>query len=163
MLNNRDVEEKKKKKSIPNEDEIFKSLNHLVRRDIIKFLGEGPLSFTEIKNKIESIDSPTLSYHLKSLELLLRQEGKEYELSEIGGATFNLLSKTDESVRITRYKRRFLYAYIITVFCWISASTILPFILVADLGPFTVLYISIIITIISTINEIIIWTLSKKY
>lgn len=163
MLNNRDVEEKKKKKSIPNEDEIFKSLNHQVRRDIIKFLGERQLSFTEIKNKIESIDSPTLSYHLKSLELLLRQKGNKYELSGIGGAAFNLLSKTDESVRISRYKRRFLYAYYITVFCWISASTIVPFILVADLGLFTALYISIVITIISTINEIIIWNLRKNY
>jgi DNA-binding transcriptional ArsR family regulator len=163
MALNRDVEEKKYKKSILNEDEIFKSLNHQVRRDIIKFVGEQPLSFTAIKNKLESIDSPTLSYHLKSLELSLRQKDNKYELSEIGEAAFNLLSKTDESVRISRYKRRFLYAYYVNVICWLSASTIIPFIIGADLGFWTITYVNIVITIISTINYIIVWTLRKKY
>jgi len=158
-----DIEEKKKKKSIINEDDIFKSLNHQVRRDIVKYLGEEPLSFTEIKNNIDPVDSPTLSYHLKSLELLLIQKGNTYELSEIGEAAFNLLSKTDESVRISRYKRRFLYAYYVNVICWISASTIIPFIIGANLGFWTITIVNIVITIISTINYIIVWTLRKKY
>jgi len=55
------------KKSIIDEDALFKSLDHQVRRDIIKYLGQNPLSFTEIINNLESVDSPTLSYHLKSL------------------------------------------------------------------------------------------------
>jgi len=163
MVNIREIEDKKRKKSILNEDEIFKSLNHQVRRDIVKFLGEEPLSFTEIINNLEPIDSPTLSYHIKSLQPLLIQKENKYELSEIGEAAFNLLSKTDESVRISRYKRKFLYAYIVTVFCWISASTIIPFIIAADLGLFTIISINIVITIISTINEIIIGILRKKY
>jgi DNA-binding transcriptional ArsR family regulator len=163
IRSNRDIEDSKKKKSNLNEDDIFKSLNHQVRRDIVKFLGEGPTSFTAIKNKINSIDSPSLSYHLKNLEPLLIQKGNKYELSDIGGAAFNLLSKLDETVRISRYKRRFLYAYIITVFCWICASTIIPFVITAELGFFTPLYCVIVITIISTINEIIIWNLRKKY
>lgn len=153
----------KKKKSVIDEDEIFKSLSHQVRRDIIKFLGENPLSFTEIKKNLEPIDSPTLSYHLKSLQLLLIQKSNKYELSEIGEAAFNLLSKTDESVRISRYKRRFLYAYYVNVICWLSASTIIPFIIGADLGFWTINYVNIVITIISTINYIIVWTLRKKY
>ncbi|MFX1309982.1 MAG: ArsR/SmtB family transcription factor, partial [Promethearchaeota archaeon] len=115
MSNNKDIEEKKRNKFIIDEDEIFKSLNHQVRRDIVKFLGENPLSFTEIKNNIVAIDSPTLSYHIKSLQPLLKQKANQYELSEIGEAAFNLLSKTDESVRISRYKRRFLYAYYVNV------------------------------------------------
>lgn len=157
------LDEKKKKKSVIDEEEIFKSLNHQVRRDIIKSLGESPLSFTEIKNSLEFIDSPTLSYHIKSLQPLLIQKENKYELSEIGDAAFNLLSKTDQSVRISRYKRKFLYAYCVTVICWISASTIIPLILIADLGYWTIMFINIVITIIFTINSIIVWTLRKKY
>ena len=160
---NINIDKEDKKKSMMDEEEIFKSLNHQVRRDIVKFLGEEPLSFTEIKIHLEPVDSPTLSYHLKSLQPLIRQKENKYELSDIGEAAFNLLSKTDESVRISRYKRKFLYAYIVTVICWISASTIIPFIITADFGFWTVLYVVIIITIISTINEIIIWRLRKKY
>lgn len=157
------LEEKKSRKSVIDEDEIFRSLSHQVRRDIVKYLGEEPLTFTEIKNYLELIDSPTLSYHLKSLQPMLMQKENKYELSEIGNAAFNLLSKTDESVRISRYKRKFLYAYIVTVISWIMAMTIIPFIVTADLGFFTAAYINIIITIISTINEVIIWNLRKKY
>jgi len=156
-------DEKRKKKLVIDEDEIFKSLNHKLRRNIVKFLGEEPLLFTDIKNKVEPIDSPTLSYHLKSLQPLLIQKENKYELSEIGEAAFNLLSKTDESVRISRYKRKFLYAYYVTVICWISASTIIPFIIGADLGFWTITYVNIVITIISTINYVIVWTLRKKY
>ena len=73
------------------------------------------------------------------------------------------MSKTDESVRISRYKRRFLYAYYVNVVCWISAMTIIPFIVSANLGFWTITVINIVITIISTINYIIVWTLRKKY
>jgi len=93
--------EKRKKNSFIDEDEIFKSLSHQVRRNIIKILGENRLSFTEIINNLEPVDSPTLSYHLKSLQPLLQQKTNKYELSEIGEAAFNLLSKTDESIRIS--------------------------------------------------------------
>jgi len=163
MVINGRSDEKRKNKSYIEEDEIFKSLSHLVRRDIVKYLGENALSFTGIMNNLESIDSPTLSYHLKSLQLLLIQKESKYELSEIGEAAFNLLSKTDQSLRISRYKRKFLYAYYVTVICWISASTIIPLIIAADLGFFTTIFINIVITIISTINYIIVWTLRKKY
>ena len=163
MVVNTESSEKRKMKSNIEEDEIFKSLSHQVRRDIIKFLGEIPLSFTEIKDNLGPVDSPTLSYHLKSLQPLLRQKTNKYELSEIGEAAFNLLSKTDESVRISRYKRKFLHAYYATVICWISAATIIPFIIAADIGFFTTIFINSLITIISSINYVIIWTLRKKY
>ncbi|MFX1391164.1 MAG: ArsR/SmtB family transcription factor [Promethearchaeota archaeon] len=156
--------EKKKVSTIINEDEIFKSLGHQIRSDIIKLLGENPLSFTEIKNKTTVVDSPTLSYHLKSLGLLLMQKENKYELSAIGEAAFNLLSKTDESVRISRYKKKFMYAYIATVFCWISASFIIPFIIAAEFDlVITSISVNLVITAISTINEVLISILRKKY
>ncbi|MFX1567109.1 MAG: ArsR/SmtB family transcription factor [Promethearchaeota archaeon] len=163
MVANVDSDEKGKKEFIIVEDEIFKSLGHQIRRDIVKTLGENPLTFTEIKHNLDSIDSPTLSYHLKSLQPLLTQKVNKYELSHIGEAAFNLLSKTDESVRISRYKRKFLYAYYVTVICWVCASTIIPFIISADLGFWTITYVNIFITIISTVNYVVLWTLRKKY
>ena len=55
-----------------NEDEIFKSLAHKLRRKIIKEIGNSKkLLFSEIRKRLKPIDSPTLSYHLKSLETLL--------------------------------------------------------------------------------------------
>lgn len=157
------LDERIKQNSVMNEDEIFKSLSHQVRRDIVKILGENPLTFTEIKRNLDPIDSSTLSYHLKNLQPLLTQKGNRYELSHIGEAAFNLLSKTDESVRISRYKRKFLYAYYVTVICWVSASTVIPFIISADLGFWKITYVNIFITIISTINYVVLWTLRKKY
>ena len=154
---------KNRLENILNEDDIFKSLGHQVRRDIIKYLGEDPLSFSQLKDKLESIDSPALSYHLKSLQPLLRQKDNKYELSEIGDAAFHLLSKTDESVNISRIKRRFQYAHIGTILSWIAASTIIPFIVAADLGVLTIVSIIIVISVISTINETIIGVLRKKY
>ena len=163
MVVNVNPDEKRKKELNIDEDEIFKSLGHQVRRNIVKALGENPLTFTEIKHNLDPIDSPTLSYHLKNLQPLLTQKGNKYELSHIGEAAFNLLSKTDESVRISRYKRKFLYAYYVTVICWVSASTIIPFIISADLGFWKITYVNICITVISTINYIVLWTLRKKY
>lgn len=67
-----------------DEDELFKTLTHQIRRDIIKILGESELTFTQIKNQLGSIDSPTLSYHLKNLNPLITQVANKYKLSEIG-------------------------------------------------------------------------------
>jgi DNA-binding transcriptional ArsR family regulator len=146
-----------------NEDEIFKSLSHQIRRDIIKFLGEKELTFTEVKKCLEAIDSPTLSYHLKNLQPLLTQQNNKYKLSEIGEAAYNLLSKTDQSVRIARYKKKFSYAYIATVICWITATTLIQFSLRWNLGVvLTSIWIEVILTIISSINYVIIWTLRKR-
>jgi DNA-binding HxlR family transcriptional regulator len=153
-----------KNKEIIDEEEIFKSLSHRIRRDIIKIIGVKSSKFSEIQNHLNEIDSPTLSYHLKNLQPLLVQEENEYKLSEIGESAFRLLSKTDQTVRISRYKRRFLYAYYLTVICWITAMTVIPFIIHAQLEvSLTTLLIQIIIIIISTTNYMIVWRLRKKF
>lgn len=151
-------------KEIIDEEEIFKSLSHRIRRDIIKLIGVQSSKFSEIQNSLKEIDSPTLSYHLKSLQPLLNQEDNEYNLSEIGESAFRLLSKTDQSVRISKYKKKFLYAYYITVICWITAMSVIPFIIHAEIDVgFTTLLVQIVINIISTTNYIIIWRLHKKF
>ncbi|MFW9781485.1 MAG: hypothetical protein ACFFFB_04285 [Candidatus Heimdallarchaeota archaeon] len=162
MSDNTKKNEEQKRSVAEDEEDIFKSLNHKIRRDIIKIVGNRTLSFTEIKTHLEPIDSPTLSYHLKSLQSMLNQKENKYELSEIGEAAVNLLSKTDQSIRISKYKKKFLYAYCVTVVCWVSASTLIPLILSLNLGNLTVILVQIVISIISSINYIMIWTLRKK-
>ncbi|MFX0035528.1 MAG: winged helix-turn-helix domain-containing protein [Candidatus Hermodarchaeota archaeon] len=92
MMGNRELSGKKRNRSRIDEDELFRSLSHKIRRDIIKILGENPLSFSEVINNLENVDSPTLSYHLKSLQPYLQQKESKYELSGIGEVAFNLLS-----------------------------------------------------------------------
>ncbi|HUX98190.1 MAG TPA: helix-turn-helix domain-containing protein [Candidatus Deferrimicrobium sp.] len=147
-----------------DEDEIFKTLSHRIRRDIVKLVGaDEKLTFSEIKNRLNSIDSPTLSYHLKSLQPLLIQEANKYKLSDIGEAALLLLTKTDQSIKISKYRRNFLYAYVITVACWLSAEIIVPWILGSYVDWIVYTPVHIIITAISTINMIIIWQLRKRY
>lgn len=147
-----------------DEEEIFKTLSHRIRRDIIKVIGnEGKLAFSEIQGKLESIESPTLSYHLKSMQPLLKQEKNKYKLSEIGDASLYLLTKTDQSIKISKYRRNFLYAYIVTVACWLSAETILPFIISPGLSMTAFIGYSIVINAISVVNWIILWQVRKRY
>ncbi len=152
------------KTSVVDEEEIFKTLSHRIRRDIIKVVGnEDKLSFSEIQNKLESIDSPTLSYHLKSMQPLLEQEKNKYKLSEIGDASLLLLTKTDQSIKISKYRRNFLYAYLVTVACWIAAETIIPFIIAPNVNMTAFIGYSIVINVVSVINWIVLWQLQKRY
>src|SRR5271157_5663710 len=85
----------------PDEDAIFKSLTHQIRRQVIKQFNEGKsFSFSEIKRRLDPIDSPSLAYHLKSLQSLIVQVEGKYSLTEIGEAALQLLSKVDQDSRI---------------------------------------------------------------
>ena len=147
------------------EEEIFKTLSHKIRREIIKFIGtEGKLLFSEIQSKIGSIDSSSLSYHLKNLNPLITQKAGKYVLTETGLAAFNLLAKTDESVRISKYKKKFTYAQIATIICWIVASSIIPVVMNFSTDFLTELILfQIIIAIMTTVNSTIIGILRSKY
>lgn len=152
------------KKPAIDEDEIFKSLSHGIRRDIIRLIGSNQeLTFTEIKTKIGSLDSPSLSYHLKSLQALLESKDNKYFLTDIGISAFKLLLKTDQSQKISKYKKRFKYAYVATVLCWIAVQTLIPLMIIfTGLGfPPYYFLIVIILNIIAPINYIIIWKLQK--
>ncbi|MFX0075824.1 MAG: ArsR/SmtB family transcription factor, partial [Candidatus Hermodarchaeota archaeon] len=70
---------------LSEEDEIFKLLTHPTRRNIIKVLGERDLTFSQIQKNL-NIDSPTLSYHLKSMNQFVLQKKSKYSFSEIGRA-----------------------------------------------------------------------------
>ena len=156
---------KKSSEEIPisEEDEIFKLLTHQTHRNIIKVLGERDLTFSQIKRNL-NIDSPTLSYHLKSMNPFVIQKKSKYSFSEIGRAALFLLTKTDQSIKISRYKRNFIYAYVITLLCWVTAELLTPlafwFVSPKDLSN---IIIQITINVICTINLIILGFLKSRY
>ncbi|NHJ19569.1 MAG: ArsR family transcriptional regulator [Candidatus Lokiarchaeota archaeon] len=156
---------KKSPEEIPTseEDEIFKLLTHPTRRNIIKVLGERDLTFSQIQKNLE-IDSPTLSYHLKSMNPFVIQKKNKYSFSEIGRAALFLLTKTDQSIKMSRYKRNFIYAYVITLLCWATAEILTPlafwFVSPKDLSN---IIIQITINVICAINLIVLGLLRNRY
>jgi hypothetical protein len=148
------------------EEDLFKTLGHQIRRNIIKIIGnENNLTFTEIKNFLGEIDSPTLSYHLKSLNFILTLKNGKYKLSEIGKAAYNLLIKADQSHVISKYRKRFISIYITTVLCWISIQTLIPiyyhFLSPECRVPVVFTLIEITLNFVAVINYILIWKLKQ--
>lgn len=85
----------KKSQNESLEETVFKTLSNQKRRDILRFIGERrEATFTEIKNSIEIEDSPSLSYHLNSLDCLIVQKSGKYSLSELGQDAYSLIYKT---------------------------------------------------------------------
>ena len=77
-----------RKESHNLEEEIFKTLGHQIRRDIIRIIGDQRgLRFTEIKSALDIEESASLSYHLRALAPLLRQDNGLYGLSGLGKDT----------------------------------------------------------------------------
>lgn len=77
------------------EQEVFKVLEHQIRRNILKFIGEkkNP-TFTDIKDAVKITDSPTLSYHLRTLAPFVERQNGSYQLTPIGQDAYSLLLKT---------------------------------------------------------------------
>jgi len=77
------------------EETIFKTLRHQKRRDILRVIGKKKnATFTEIKNAIQTEDSPSLAYHLNALSELIAQAEGKYWLSELGQDAYRLICKT---------------------------------------------------------------------
>ena len=75
---------------------IFKSLNHPIRRKILRMLRENELAFSKILESL-SIDSGHLNYHLESLgDLITRSQDGKYRLSSFGLAAVKLMSGVEE-------------------------------------------------------------------
>ncbi len=149
--------------SSTEEGEIFKSLAHEIRRNIIKSLGKKKQSsFTDIKNEVGDIDSPTLSYHLKSLKPLIDQQSGEYFLTDIGETALILMQKIDQSHTIKKGKRAFIYANVITTICWVLAQIIISNLIAPYVDIPTNVLVVIVIVVIAQINYQIIWRLYGK-
>ena len=81
------------KENVSLEQSIFKALDHQNRRDVLRVIGERKsITFTEIMNSIKIQDSPTLSYHLRSLAPFIEQHDGKYRLTRLGKSAYNLLT-----------------------------------------------------------------------
>lgn len=158
-----EITEDESAQAITNENEIFKSLSHQIRRNIIKSLGEHKeLTFTEIKNKFTSIDSPTLAYHLKSLKLLLTQNGDTYILTDIGQTALLLMDKIDQSDRLKNWKKNIMLANIITSLCWVFVQIFVPVTLSSGFNSTNQIIVLVILNIVPQIAYQVSWRMWAK-
>jgi len=108
------------------EESIFKTLNHQTRRDILRIIGEKrEATFTEIKNSVKIEDSPSLSYHLNALSLLIVQKVGKYRLSELGQDAYNLICKTttytETNTILNRLRKEIPAVIIANAILWAAA------------------------------------------
>lgn len=76
---------------------IFTSLNHSVRRKIIKMLSEEPRTFSDMFESL-GISSSHFNYHLDNLgDLVSKTEDGKYKLSYLGEAAVATISKVEDS------------------------------------------------------------------
>ena len=113
----------KEEQEISNlEEEVFKALDHQIRRNVLRYIGEAKEpTFTEILNTVKIPDSPTLSYHLKTLSPFVIQQRGRYILSPVGKAAFSLLLKTTMYNKQALYMKKKTGALIGHIALWISA------------------------------------------
>ena len=104
------------------EEEVFKALDHQKRRDVLRYVGEKKGgAFTEILNATGMPDSPTLSYHLRSLSPFMEQREGRYVLTPIGKTAYSLLLKTADYKTMALLHRRKTGAIVGNIVLWISA------------------------------------------
>jgi len=113
----------KEEQEISNlEEEVFKALDHQIRRNVLRYIGEAKEpTFTEILNTVNIPDSPTLSYHLKTLSPFVIQQSGRYILSPVGKAAYSLLLKTTMYNKQALYMKKKTGAIIGHIALWISA------------------------------------------
>jgi DNA-binding transcriptional ArsR family regulator len=146
------LEESKEFSSL--EEEVFKALDHQIRRDILRYIGEGKKpSFTDIKNATQSTDSPTLSYHLKTLSPFLEQKDGKYDLNPIGKAAYTLLLRTVTYNRMALLQKKKLGVIIGHTVLWISAIAA-GLVLEVDSFMTTIILPSLAAVSLMTINEL---------
>jgi hypothetical protein len=104
------------------EEEVFRALDHQIRRNVLRYIGEAKEpTFTEILNTVNIPDSPTLSYHLKTLSPFVIQQRGRYILSPVGKAAYSLLLKTTMYNKQALYMKKKTGAIIGHIALWISA------------------------------------------
>ncbi len=122
------------------EEETFEALVHQTRRDILRFIGEKKNSiFTEILTATRIQDSPTLAYHLRSLNQFIIQENGRYHLTPMGKDAYSLLLRTtQESSSLTFFKQKshritfdnaVIWGAVIAATVVIGALTLVPILL----------------------------------
>jgi hypothetical protein len=89
------------------EESFYYALNHEIRRNIIRLIGEnGKGSFTKFKRSL-SVSTGTLYHHLDVLKnLVVQDEKKKYILSTLGKHAYDFLIKNYDSMESTKVEER---------------------------------------------------------
>lgn len=108
------------------EEEVFQTLNHQIRRDILRTIGERKgTTFTQIKKAVGIEESASLSYHLRELDLLLVHQNDLYKLSDLGEDAYSLLNKlvtySSSTAAIGIIRRKVGSTIIANALIWASA------------------------------------------
>ena len=131
------MEDKEKREFENLEAEVFKALDHQMRRDILRYVGEGRSpTFTGILNAIRIPDSPTLAYHLKSLAPFIEQRKGTYHLTPMGKDAFNMLLKAGTYGKMALFQKKQGEAMLGNAVLW-SAAIAAAVYLEADATLFT--------------------------
>ena len=110
------------KENVSLEQSIFKALDHQNRRDVLRVIGERKsITFTEIMNSIKTQDSPTLSYHLRSLAPFIEQHDGKYRLTRLGKSAYNLLTMATSYSKEAQVFQKKSSVIIGTTFMWVCA------------------------------------------
>jgi DNA-binding transcriptional ArsR family regulator len=109
------------------EESIFKTLSHQKRRDILRVIGERKgVTFTEIKNAVNTEDSPALNYHINALNWLILQKDGKYHLSALGQDAYNLISKTAACTMsnslVSRLRKELFVVIVANAALWAAAQ-----------------------------------------
>ncbi|MCK4310177.1 MAG: helix-turn-helix transcriptional regulator [Methanomicrobia archaeon] len=116
------VEEKEKNEYESLEQEVFKALDHQKRRDILRYIGERKgITFTEIMKAGKIPDTPTLSYHLKTLSPFIEQRNGKYHLTPIGKDAYNLLHRTTTYDKLALFQKNKYEVTVGNTILWITA------------------------------------------
>lgn len=116
-----DLEETEETTRESLEEEVFKALDHQMRRDILRYVGDGKNpTFTDIMNTIRT-DSPTLSYHIKSLAPFIEQRDGKYSLTPIGKAAYTLLLRTAAYNKVALLHKKKYGAKVGNTILWVAA------------------------------------------
>ncbi|MHA1906168.1 MAG: winged helix-turn-helix domain-containing protein [Candidatus Thorarchaeota archaeon] len=138
------------------EEEVFKTLSHQIRRDILRFVGENKSAkFTEIKKATEIDESAALSYHLNSLTPLLLHQNGLYRLSDLGKDAYSLMNKlvtySTTAEIIGGIKKQLGATIIANALLWASA---IAYLIVIE-GPLEFLTLLVFASLFSTSNMIL--------
>jgi len=143
------------------EEDVFKTLSHQIRRDILRCIGESKgTKFTEIKKATGIEESASLSYHLNALHPLLVHDEGLYSLSALGKDTYSLLTKlvsySSSAATIQVIRKQLGSTIIANALMWGSA---ISFLLVIE-GPLEFLTLVMFAALFS-ISNIILYSVTE--
>jgi DNA-binding HxlR family transcriptional regulator len=111
---------------------IFASLNHPVRRKILRMLSQNQMSFSEILDAL-GVSSSFLTYHIENLgELVSKTSDGKYRLSSFGEAAMATMTKVEDipsnahhnGTRLTRFFGR-TTVIALGIMCIVLAATVI--------------------------------------